>query len=243
MSAYSIGIEAQMKHRHKPLRIIFIYIPLGYIAASILLVVMLKWLPLVGTPLMLKRCFDGTIAKNTKTEYKWRPIDKVSPNMIRSVIASEDQKFLTHNGFDIEEIKKMRQRHLKTGSPVRGCSTISQQTAKNCFTFGSHSWVRKAFEAYYTILIEKIWGKERIMEVYLNIIELGPKVYGVEAAAQKYYNHTAAKLTAGEAATLTCCLPNPLRRTPNWVNSHMSSRRSEIIRMAGQQDIRPLQDK
>ena len=232
-----------MKHKHKFLKVLFLYIPLGYIAASILLVTALKWLPVIGTPLMLKRCFDGAVEKGVKTEYKWKPLDDISPSMIRSVIASEDQKFLTHNGFDIEEIQKMKQKHDKDGSPIRGCSTISQQTAKNCFTFCSHTWARKAFEAYYTVLIEKIWGKRRIMEVYLNVVELGKRTYGIEAASRKYYNIPASKLSLIQSATLTCCLPNPLRRTPEWVGRHMSSRRSDVARMAGYQDISPIQKK
>ena len=232
-----------MKHKHKFLKVIFLYIPLGYIAASILLVTMLKWIPVAGTPLMLKRCFDGTVEKGLRTSYRWRPIEEISPNMIRSVIASEDQKFLTHNGFDVEEIQKMKKKHDKDGSPIRGCSTISQQTAKNCFTSGSRTWVRKIFEAYYTVLIEKIWGKRRIMEVYLNVVELGQKTYGVEAAAMKYYNIPASKLSLNQSAALTCCLPNPLKRTPEWVSRHMASRRSDVARMAGYQDISIIQEK
>ena len=122
----------------------------------------------------------------------------------------------------------MKQEHMFDGTPIRGCSTISQQTAKNCFTFCSHTWLRKGIEVYYTVLIEWIWGKDRIMEVYLNVAEFGPHLYGIEAAAQRYYSISAADLTLADATSLVCCLPNPLHRDPDWVNRYMSSRRAEI---------------
>lgn len=181
------------------------------------------------------------VQNNGETAYpiycKWVSLEKISDNMIRSVIASEDQKFPYHKGFDLEELERMRIKHETKGSPIRGCSTISQQTAKNCFTFCTHSWFRKGVEAYYTVLIEKIWGKHRIMEVYLNVAEMGPGIYGVEAAADKYFNKHASALSATEAASIACCLPNPLKRNPSWVSSHYSKRRSDIIKMASRTDI------
>ena len=112
---------------------------------------------------------------------------------------------------------------------MRGCSTISQQTAKNCFTWCSHTWIRKCVEAYYTVLIEKIWGKERILEVYLNIAEMGPGIYGAEAAARRYFHIHASDLTKADASSLACCLPNPLHRDPNWVNRFMPKRREQVV--------------
>jgi len=193
--------------RHSGIKKALIEIPLALIVASVMLVVLLKWFPVLFTPLMIKRAVQN---KTVEIHYRWVPIEKVSDNLKKAVIASEDQKFLTHNGFDIDEIKKMRQKHLKSGTPMRGCSTISQQTAKNCFTFGSHSWFRKGVEAYFTFLIEKIWGKKRILEVYLNVVELGPQIYGVEAASQHYYKCPAAKLSLMNSCTLSRILPNPI---------------------------------
>lgn len=219
---------------------IFIFIPIGLILFSLLMVTALKWVPVAYTPLMLKRSISSQKTEKVRTEYDWVPLDEISVNMVRAVMASEDQKFLTHNGFDLDELTKMQEAHLKRGKPIRGCSTISQQTAKNCFTFCSHTWLRKGVEAYYTLLIEKIWGKRRIMEVYLNVAEMGPGIYGVEAAAQHYYHIPASKLSLNQAATLACCLPNPLRRNPDWVGRHMASRRAQIVRMSGYISVVPL---
>jgi len=217
------------------LKIIFLYVPLGYIAASLLLVLILKWMPVYFTPLMIKRSFENRDKEEYVIKKKWMPMENISRNMAKAVIASEDSKFYEHHGFAFEEIRKMRERHHKTGKPIRGCSTISQQTAKNCFTFCNRTWLRKGVETYYTVLIELIWGKERILEVYLNVAEMGVGVFGAEAASQHYYKHPAAKLTAYEAATITCCLPNPIRRSPKWVDKYMSAHRSDIIRYMGYQ--------
>lgn len=212
---------------------LLLYIPLGYIAVSVLLVLLLKWVPVYFTPLMAVRSVQNCGEKAYSTKKKWTALEDISKNMSRAVIASEDQKFYIHKGFDLDEIAKMRQEHLTKGKPVRGCSTISQQTAKNCFTFCTHSWLRKGIEAYYTVLIEKIWGKERIMEVYLNVAEMGVGIFGAESACEEYFGHKAAKMSEWEAASLACCLPNPLKRTPKWVNKHMSSRRSDVVRAMG----------
>lgn len=208
----------------------FLYIPLGYIVFSIMLVLMLKWIPVFVTPLMVVRSLQNIGKEEFSTKKQWTRFEDISKYMSKAVIASEDQKFYTHNGFDYEEIAKMKKEHETKGKPIRGCSTISQQTAKNCFTFCTHTWFRKGVEAYYTVLIEKIWGKERILEVYLNVAEMGLGLYGAEAASQAFFNHNASKLSANEAATLACCLPNPLKRTPKWVDRYMSSRRSDIVR-------------
>jgi len=213
----------------KFLRILFLYIPIGYIVFSILLVVMLKWMPVYLTPLMVVRGVQNFGEKSYCIKKRWTQSEDISKNMSRAVIASEDQKFFSHNGFDYDEIERMRRDHQTKGKPIRGCSTISQQTAKNCFTFCTHTWTRKAVEAYYTLLIEKIWGKERVLEVYLNVVEMGKGIYGVEAASNEYFDHKASKLSEKEAATLACCLPNPLKRTPKWVEKHMVTRRSDIM--------------
>lgn len=220
------------------LTILFVYIPAGFVVASILLVTLLKWVPVTVTPLMLRRGIESIGQPHHQFQRKWVPLEDISGNMIRAVIAAEDQKFLCHHGFDFEELARMRHEHLFDGSPIRGCSTISQQTAKNCFTFCTHTWFRKGVEAYYTVLIEWIWGKDRIMEVYLNVAEFGLQVYGVDAAAQRYYSIHAADLTQADASSLACCLPNPLHRSPNWVNRFMPSRRAEIAASAQRMKIR-----
>ena len=210
------------------LTILLVYVPAGFVVASVLLVTLLKWVPVTITPLMVRRSIESIGKPHHPFQRKWVPLESISDNMIRAVIAAEDQKFLCHDGFDFEELGRMKQEHISDGSPLRGCSTISQQTAKNCFTFCTSSWLRKGVEAYYTVLIEWIWGKDRIMEVYLNVAEFGRQIYGIEAAAQHYYSIRAEDLTLADATSLACCLPNPLHRDPDWVNRHLASRRSEI---------------
>ena len=210
------------------LTILLVYVPAGFVVTSVLLVTLLKWVPVTITPLMVRRSIESIGKPHHPFQRKWVPIENISDNMIRAVIAAEDQKFLCHDGFDFEELGRMKQEHISDGSPLRGCSTISQQTAKNCFTLCTSSWLRKGVEAYYTVLIEWIWGKDRIMEVYLNVAEFGRQIYGIEAAAQHYYSIRAEDLTLADATSLACCLPNPLHRDPDWVNCHLASRRSEI---------------
>lgn len=212
--------------------ILLAYIPAGAALASILLVILFKWVPVYYTPLMLKRSIQSVGNPAVKIKYKWAPIEDISDEMIYSVIAAEDQKFFLHKGFDFEELTKMKTEHLFNGRPIRGCSTISQQTAKNCFTWCTNTWLRKGIEAYYTVLIEKIWGKQRILEVYLNVAEMGPGLYGAEAAARRYYHIHASDLTKADASSLACCLPNPLHRDPDWANKYMSKRREQIVRDA-----------
>lgn len=210
------------------LTILLVYVPAGFVVTSVLLVTLLKWVPVTITPLMVRRSIESIGKPHHTFQRKWVPLESISDNMIRAVIAAEDQKFLCHDGFDFEELGRMKQEHISDGFPLRGCSTISQQTAKNCFTFCTSSWLRKGVEAYYTVLIEWIWGKDRIMEVYLNVAEFGRQIYGIEAAAQHYYSIRAEDLTLADATSLACCLPNPLHRDPDWVNRHLASRRSEI---------------
>ena len=214
------------------LTIILVYIPAGFVVASVMLVTILKWVPVTVTPLMVKRSIESIGGPHRPFQRTWVPLESISNNMICAVIAAEDQKFLHHHGFDYDELSKMKQEYMFDGSPVRGCSTISQQTAKNCFTFCTHTWLRKGIEAYYTVLIEWIWGKDRILEVYLNVAEFGSHLYGIEAAAQRYYSIPAAELTLADATSLACCLPNPLHRDPDWVNRYLSSRRAEIAASA-----------
>lgn len=212
--------------------ILLVYVPAGAVLASVILVIVFKWVPILYTPLMMKRSIHSIGNPTINVRYKWTPIEDISDDMIYAVIAAEDQKFYFHKGFDFEEMKRMKDEHMFDGSPIRGCSTLSQQTAKNCFTWCTHTWSRKLVEAYYTVLIEKIWGKERILEVYLNIAEMGPGIYGAEAAARRFYHIHASDLTKADASSIACCLPNPLHRDPDWVNRYMSKRRAQIVRDA-----------
>lgn len=216
----------------KTLLIVFVYVPAGFVVASILLVFATRSGRIVYTPLMWERSLAHTSDNSIHHRYYWVPLDDISDDMIKAVIAAEDGRFFSHNGFDPTEMALMKKQYIFDGSPIRGCSTISQQTAKNCFTFCSHTWARKAIEAYYTVLIEKIWGKRRILEVYLNIAEMGCGIYGAEAAARKYFHIHASDLTLADASSLACCLPNPQHRSPEWVNRQMAVRRAQIASYA-----------
>ena len=154
--------------------------------------------------------------------------------MVRAVIASEDARFMEHWGFDFQELAKMKDDHKKKGKKIRGCSTISQQVAKNCFTFCGHNWWRKGFETYYTLLIELLWSKERIMEVYLNVAETGKGVFGVEEAAMRNFDRHASKLTTHQAVSIACVLPNPLIRSPKTVSQKNSSKYSTTYKRTQQ---------
>ena len=187
-------------------------------------VLLYKWAPVKWTPLMLKRTVQNIGEKDYKNTRTWVDLEDISPVMVRAIMASEDGRFMEHWGFDLKELIKMKKEHKSKGKKIRGCSTISQQVAKNCFTFCGHSWWRKGFEAYYTVLIELFWSKERIMEVYLNIAETGKGVFGVEAAAQKYFGRSAAKLNTHQAVSIACVLPNPLKRNPKTVSQKNKSK-------------------
>lgn len=163
------------------------------------------FVPIPMTLLMVQRRLEGE-----GMSYKWKPIDRISPNLVRAVIASEDARFCAHQGFDLEAIEKAMKANER-GGRLRGGSTISQQTAKNVFLWPGRGWVRKGFEAGYTVLIEAFWPKRRIVEVYLNVAEWGPGVYGAEAAAQKWFGKSAEQLSTREAARLAAILPSPRR--------------------------------
>lgn len=186
----------------------------GFFAFTIAWVLLYRFVPVPYTPLMAVRAIQQ--AWNPKQELRfrkdWVSIDSISPHLVTAVIAAEDQKFPTHHGFDIAAIKAaMAHNSKKTRSPIKGASTISQQTAKNAFLWPNRDWVRKGLEAYFTVLIELLWGKERIMEVYLNVIEMGDGIYGAEAAARHYFGKSAAQLTRQEAASIAAILPSPRR--------------------------------
>ena len=177
---------------------------------------------------MLERTIQHWDDKNFHTHKTWKSYENISPELARAVIASEDNLFDTHNGFDWQQINKAIEDHEQKGKRLRGASTISQQTAKNVFLFPTRSFVRKGFEAYFTVLIETIWGKRRIMEVYLNVAEMGKGIYGAEAAAGQLFHKKAANLTRREACLIAACLPNPLKRNAGNPSQYVSKRASMI---------------
>lgn len=199
------------------------------IGLSIVWVVILRFAPVYYTPLMAIRSIQaGSEEREIENKKTWVPITKISPNMVQAVVASEDNLFMKHNGFSIDDINKALEEQ-KAGKRLRGASTISQQTAKNVFLWPGRSLFRKGLEAYFTVLIELIWSKERIMEVYLNVIETGDGIYGVEAAAQEYFGKSAAQLSKSEAALIAVCLPNPRRFSPANPSAYIQRRQTQIL--------------
>lgn len=205
-------------------------------------VVAFKWLPVWYTPLMVKRCIEFRDDSTYRFQRHWKNIDAISENLIKASIASEDNLFATHQGFDIKAIEDELEKSRQTGKKARGCSTISQQTAKNVFTLADRSFLRKGVEAYYTFLIEKIWGKKRIMEVYLNVAEMGKGIFGAEAAAQAYYKKTASKLTLSESALLVACYPNPLQRSPARPTNYLVKRQGQITSLVPKLSFKFLEE-
>nr|WP_235075752.1 monofunctional biosynthetic peptidoglycan transglycosylase [Asticcacaulis sp. AC460] len=180
-----------------------LYVVVGFFTFSILSVAVHRFVPVPVTILMLQRLAEGE-----GLDHRWVSARDISPNLKMAVVAAEDAKFCTHDGFDFEAIEKA-QKYNATHKKKRGASTISQQTAKNVFLWPSRSWVRKGFEVYYTGLIEVMWPKDRILEVYLNSVEWGPGVYGAESASRYWFGKSAKNLTRAEAARLAAILPSP----------------------------------
>ena len=206
---------------------------LGLFFLSIAMVFLYKWVPVPVTPLMLIRSVENFQEdKSMIWEHDWVPIDHISKNLQLAVICSEDQNFLNHNGFDVMAIEKAYQENKK-GKRIKGASTISQQTAKNVFLWPQRSWLRKGFEVYFTFLIETIWTKERIMEVYLNSIEMGHGIYGAEAAANYWHKKPALKLSQYEAASIAAILPNPLKYKAKPASNYIEGRKNWIVRQMG----------
>lgn len=183
---------------------------LGFILLSLLLVTAYRFLPAPFTPLMAIRGMEKEDASTREIEYQWKDLSSISGNMQLAVVCSEDQNFVLHNGIDFVAMEKAY-KHNKKGKKIRGASTISQQTAKNLFLWPSRNYVRKAIELYFTGLMELLWTKRDIMQAYLNIIELGDGVYGVEAAAKRYFKKPSQDLSRTDAALMAVLLPAPLK--------------------------------
>lgn len=201
-----------------------------FLVSSVLAVVAYRWLPVRVTPLMYIRSWQHRgDSVYTSWQHEWVPLDSISPYLPVAVMASEDQNFPRHNGFDFKAILEA-QVEYERGGRRRGASTISQQTAKNVFLWPRSSWFRKGLEAYFTILIEAIWPKTRIMEVYLNSIEMGPGIYGAEAVARANFGCSAAELSRADCALIAATLPNPLRYSSREPSRYMRQRQRQIQR-------------
>lgn len=204
-----------------------------FIITSFGWVIIDRFVPIYLTPLMVIRSVESiTQGESPKNSKRWVPIEEISPNMVQAVVCSEDNLFLSHHGFSLDAITKAFE-HNQNAKRIRGGSTISQQTAKNVFLFPQRSYIRKGLEAYFTVLIELIWGKQRIMEVYLNAIEMGNGVYGVEAAAQEYFGIHASQLSKSQAAAIAACLPNPRRFNAAHPSGYIERRKSKIVSLMG----------
>jgi monofunctional biosynthetic peptidoglycan transglycosylase len=203
---------------------------LGFFAVTIFWVLALRFINPPVTFLMIKRGFEWKAAgKGFKIEKEWLDYDELSTNLKKAAIAGEDAHFMTHNGFDTKAIMEAFEKN-KDGKPLRGGSTISQQTAKNIFLWPQRSWVRKGLETYFTFLIELFWPKKRILEVYLNVIEMGQGVYGAEAAAQYYFDKSGKSLTKKEASLIIAILPNPRKWDARRPSRYVNSRANSIVR-------------
>lgn len=206
------------------------WIVLAFFASTILAVFVYKWCPVYVTPLMIYRCAQQVRnGESPRMRHRWVPMDSMSVYMPVAVMASEDQRFLMHHGFDFVEIENALQER-RSGKRNRGASTISQQTAKNVFLWNGHSWVRKGLEVYFTALIELIWGKHRIMEVYLNSVEMGPGIYGAEAVARENFGRSSLNLTRPNCALIAATLPNPLRFSSRNPSPYMLKRQTAIMK-------------
>ncbi|MBQ6548308.1 MAG: monofunctional biosynthetic peptidoglycan transglycosylase [Prevotella sp.] len=208
------------------------WIVVAFFASTILSVVALRFFPVYFTPLMFIRCYEQVAdGKDLKLSHHWVPLEKISPNLPRAVIASEDANFLKHHGFDYKAIEHAAKRNREHPEKRKlGASTISQQTAKNVFLWPGRSWVRKGFEVYFTFMIELMWSKQRIMEVYLNSIEMGDGIYGADAVAEEHFNTTAQNLSKAQCALIAATLPNPRKFSSLHPSAYMLKRQARILR-------------
>ena len=215
----------------KKIKNVLKWIVVAFLASTILSVIILRFVPVVVTPLMIIRCVqqlkDG---QELKLSHHWVPLERISPDLPLAVMASEDARFLDHHGFDFNAIVSAAERNRKHPEKRKlGASTISQQTAKNVFLWPGRSWVRKGFEVYFTSLIELFWSKQRIMEVYLNSIEMGDGIYGADAVAQEHFGLNANNLSRSQCALIAATLPNPRRFSSKHPSAYMLKRQSRIL--------------
>ena len=214
------------------IRAIIRWVLVAFFGSTILAVVALRFIPVYFTPLMFIRCYQQIAeGKELKLAHHWVSMENISPSLPVAVIASEDANFLSHHGFDYKAIEHAVKRNMEHSEKRRlGASTISQQTAKNVFLWPGRSWMRKGLEVYFTGLIELMWSKQRIMEVYLNSIEMGDGIYGAEAVAKEHFHTDALHLSRAQCALVAATLPNPRRFSSKSPSSYMLRRQSRILR-------------
>ncbi len=216
----------------KKIRSILKWMVVAFFGTTILSVVLLRFLPVYFTPLMFIRLVQqGGRGEELRLHHRWVSLDEISPYLPQAVMASEDQRFLVHHGFDFKAIENAAKHNMRSGSKRKlGASTISQQTAKNVFLWPGRTWVRKGLEAYFTALIELMWSKQRIMEVYLNSIEMGDGIYGADAVAERHFGCLASELTKGQCALIAATLPNPLKYDSGAPSPYVKRRKQRILR-------------
>jgi len=215
-------MASKMKDKLKQAGVFLLRLLLLCAQVTLFFIVLYRILPVPITPLVVMRGFP--------MERDWVSFDKISPKMVKAAITAEDPKFAGHYGFDFEAITESIEKSIEKDKKPKGRSTISQQTAKNLFFGPARSWVRKGLEVPITVCLELMWTKKRIIEVYLNIIEMGDRVYGIEAAAHHYYKKPAAKLTAAESASIVVCLPLPRKRNPLKLDRKLQRKQQTILR-------------
>ena len=221
---------AVTNRKMKKLQKLLQWIVLLFFGSTIFFVVLYRFVPVPLTPLMIIRCAQQVSrGEKIRLKHHWVPLEEMSKYLPVAVMASEDQRFLQHHGFDVVEIQNAIEER-QSGKRLRGGSTISQQTAKNVFLWPKSSWVRKGFETYFTVLIELCWSKERIMEVYMNAIEMGDGIYGAEAVAQQHFSRPAKKLSPANCALVAATLPNPLKYSSKNPSRHVLKRQTAIMR-------------
>jgi monofunctional glycosyltransferase len=204
---------------------------LACVVLSVVVVVTLRWVDPPTSAFMLETRLNALSEgdRTYRTDYEWVSLEHISPHAAIAVVASEDQQFPFHAGFDLNSIRESVRASEKGKKKLRGASTISQQVAKNLFLWNGYSFVRKGLEAWLTVLMELTWPKERILEVYLNIAQFGKGIYGVEAAASRFFHKPAARLTSSEAATLAAVLPNPIKMHADRPSAYVTERREQIL--------------
>ena len=220
-----------MKAFWKKIKRFLLWIVVAFFASTILSVIVLRWVPVFFTPLMFIRVAQQVSdGKEMTLHHHWVPLEEISPSLPLAVMGSEDARFLEHHGFDYKAIEHAAIRNMKHPEKRKlGASTISQQTAKNVFLWPGRSWTRKGFEVYFTALIELFWSKQRIMEVYLNSIEMGNGIYGASAVAEWHFHKEASQLTKAECALIAATLPNPLRFNSAKPSGYVLKRQQRIL--------------
>ncbi|MBN8412289.1 monofunctional biosynthetic peptidoglycan transglycosylase [Halomonas denitrificans] len=229
-----------MHIRWRPILRLLLRATLAFVLGSVVLVLFFRVVPVFGSMVMLEREVSSWFSgEPLDIQQQWRPWDELSDNAKLAVIAAEDQRFPEHNGFDLVELKRAVE-SARNGGSLRGASTITQQTAKNLFLWTGRDWVRKGFEAWFATLMELLWPKERILEVYLNIVEFDRGVFGLEAASQHYFGVGADQLNAVQAARLAAVLPNPLERSASRPGPRTANRAAWIQRQMNNLGLRYL---